>query len=393
MRRRHPEIDPQLLSETDEQRQLRLVLRDLYAEASGVEEVRRHLATPHGYDEALWARLAGEIGVHGLAIPEEYGGSGFTFAELAVVLEESGRALYCAPLLPTVVLAANALLLSGDRAACERYLPRIADGTLTATVAGFGPDGPGRPGGSDQSREPAVTAEQGGDGWVLRGRADFVLDGAGADLLLVRAGTPAGPRIFACEPAPDTCRRTPRRVLDETRRQALVEFEGAPAAAVGTAEEVEGTVSATLDTGRAALAAEQVGGSGHALDATVAFVAQRHQFGRPIGSFQAVKHRLADVLVALEAARSGSAYATACAAIASPRLPVAACAAAVVCSETFRLATAEYVQLHGGIGFTWEHPAQLYVRRARGAEVLFGTADQHRSRLAGLVGLAGRPAA
>ncbi|AEM83012.1 acyl-CoA dehydrogenase family protein [Streptomyces violaceusniger] len=393
MHRRHPEVDPQLLSETDEQRQLRTVLRDLYAEASGVEEVRKHLATPRGYDEALWARLAGEIGVHGLAVPEEYGGSGFTFAELAVALEESGRALYCAPLLPTVVLAAHALLLSGDRTACERYLPRIADGTLTATVAGFGPGGPGRPGGPDRSRGLAVTAEQGGDGWVLRGRADFVLDGAGADLLLVRAGTPAGPRIFACEPAPDTCRRTPRRVLDETRRQALVEFMGAPATAVGTAEEAEGTVSATLDIGRAALAAEQVGGSGHALDGTVAFVAQRHQFGRPIGSFQAVKHRLADVLVALEAARSGSAYATACAAIASPQLPVAACAAAVVCSETFRLATAEYVQLHGGIGFTWEHPAHLYVRRARGAEVLFGTADQHRTRLAGLVGLASRPAA
>ncbi|MEV6127215.1 acyl-CoA dehydrogenase family protein [Streptomyces violaceusniger] len=390
MHRRHPEIDPQLLSETDEQRQLRTVLRDLYAEASGVEEVRKHLATPCGYDEALWVRLAGEIGVHGLAIPEEYGGSGFTFAELAVALEESGRALYCAPLLPTVVLAAHALLFSGDRTACERYLPRIADGTLTATVAGFGPDGPG---GLDESGEPGVTAEQGRNGWVLRGRADFVLDGVGADLLLVRAGTPAGPRIFACEPAPGTCRRTPRRVLDETRRQALVEFMGAPATAVGAAEEAEGTVSATLDTGRAALAAEQVGGSGHALDATVAFVAQRHQFGRPIGSFQAVKHRLADVLVALEAARSGSAYATACAAIASPQLPVAACAAAVVCSETFRLATAEYVQLHGGIGFTWEHPAHLYVRRARGAEVLFGAADQHRTRLAGLVGFAGRPAA
>ncbi|MFD0494211.1 acyl-CoA dehydrogenase family protein [Streptomyces rhizosphaericus] len=387
MHHRHPEIAPQLLSETDEQRQLRTVLRDFYAETSGVEDLRTHLATPRGYDEALWARLAREIGVHGLAVPEEYGGSGFTFAELAVALEESGRALYCGPLLPTVVLAAHALLLSGDRTACERYLPRIADGTLTATVAGFD-DG-----------VPGVAAERGSGGWVLRGQTDFVLDGAGAELILVRAGTPAGPRLFACEPAPDSCRRTPRRVLDETRRQALVEFRGAPAAAVGAADGAEGTadgtegaVSATLDAGRAALAAEQVGGSGHALDATVAFVAQRHQFGRPIGSFQAVKHRLADVLVALEAARSASAYATACAAVASPQLPVAACAAAVVCSETFRLATAEYVQLHGGIGFTWEHPAHLYVRRARGAEVLFGTADQHRARLAGLVGPAARTA-
>lgn len=380
MHPRHPEIAPRLLSETDEQQQLRTILRDLFAEASGPEDLRKHLVTPRGYDEALWARLAAEIGVHGLAVPEEYGGSGFTFAELAVALEEAGRALVCPPLLPTVVLAAHALLYAGDRAACERYLPRIADGTLTATVAGFG-EGAGDGLGGDG---PGVTAERGSAGWVLRGRADFVLDGAGADLVLVRAGTPAGPRLFACEPEPATCRRTPRRVLDETRRQALLEFRGAPAAPVGTVEGAEAAVSATLDTGRAALAAEQVGGSGHALEATVEFVAQRHQFGRPIGSFQAVKHRLADVLVALEAARSASAYATACAAVDPPQLPVAACAAAVVCSETFRLATAEYVQLHGGIGFTWEHPAHLYVRRARGGEVLFGTADRNRARLAGM---------
>ncbi|MGW6355967.1 acyl-CoA dehydrogenase family protein [Streptomyces sp. NPDC055092] len=377
MHRRHPEIDPQLLSETEEQRELRTVLRDFFTETSGPEDVRKHLATPRGYDETLWARLAGEIGVHGLAIPEEYGGSGYTFAELTVALQESGRALYCAPLLPTVVLAAHALLAAGDRQACERYLPPIADGTLTATVAGF------------HDGEPGVSAEPTRSGTVLRGAVDFVLDGAGADLILVRARTPEGPRLFACEPAPETCVRTPHRVLDETRRQARVEFHGAPATPVGES----GEVTAALDAGRAALAAEQVGGSGHALDATVAFVAQRHQFGRPIGSFQAVKHRLADVLVALEAARSAATYASACMALDSPQLPVAASAAAAVCSETFRLATAEYVQLHGGIGFTWEHPAHLYVRRARSSEVLFGTAEQHRARLAGLVGLAPRSAA
>ncbi|MFJ9179266.1 acyl-CoA dehydrogenase family protein [Streptomyces sp. NPDC102360] len=377
MHHRHPEIDPQLLSETEEQRQLRAVLRDFLTETSGPEDVRKHLATPRGYDETVWARFAGEIGVHGLAIPEEYGGSGFTFAELAVALEESGRALYCGPLLPTVVLAAHALLAAGDRKACERYLPRIADGTLTATVAGF------------HDAVPAISAESNASGPVLRGAVDFVLDGAGADLILVRARTAEGPRLFACEPAPDTCVRTPHRVLDETRRQARVEFHGAPATPVGES----GDVTAALDAGRAALAAEQVGGSGHALDATVAFVAQRRQFGRAIGSFQAVKHRLADVLVALEAARSAATYAAACAALGSTQLPVAASAAAAVCSETFRLATAEYVQLHGGIGFTWEHPAHLYVRRARSAEVLFGTAEQHRERLAALIGLAPRSAA
>ncbi|MFF2846115.1 acyl-CoA dehydrogenase family protein [Streptomyces sp. NPDC058001] len=381
MHHRHPHIDPQLLSETDEQRQLRTVLRDFCTESSGPEDVRKHQATPRGYDETLWARLAGEIGVHGLAIPEEYGGSGFTFAELAVAMGEFGRALYCAPLLPTVVLAAHALLYGDDRQAAERYLPRIADGTLTATVAGF------------DTGEPGVIAERTGSGWVLRGRADFVLDGAGAGLLLVRAQVVGGTGLFACEPTSDTCRRTPRRVLDETRRQALVEFHGATATAMGAPERTEAVVAATLDAGRAALAAEQVGGSGRVLDDTVAFVAQRHQFGRPIGSFQAVKHRLADVLVALEAARSASAYASACVAVESPELPVAASAAAVVCSETFLLATAEHVQLHGGIGFTWEHPAHLYLRRARGSEVLFGTADRHRDRLAALIGLAPHAAA
>ncbi|MGW4390310.1 acyl-CoA dehydrogenase family protein [Streptomyces sp. NPDC004685] len=374
---RHPEIDPQSLSETDEQHELRSILRDFFTDASGPEAVRKHLATPRGFDETLWARLAGEIGVHGLAIPEEYGGSGFTFAELAVALEESGRALYCAPLLPTVVLAAQALLNSGDRQACARHLPGIADGTLTATVAGF------------DDAEIDISAQHGASGWVLRGASHFVLDGAGADLMVVRAQTPDGPRLFACEPTADTCVRTPHRVLDETRRQARVEFRGAPATPVGES----GDVTATLDAGRAALAAEQIGGSGHALDATVEFVAQRQQFGRPIGSFQAVKHRLADVLVALEAARSASSYATVCVATDSPQMPVAASAAAAVCSETFRLATAEYVQLHGGIGFTWEHPAHLYVRRARSAEVLFGTADHNRARLAQLVGLAPRSAA
>ncbi|WP_037568507.1 acyl-CoA dehydrogenase family protein [Phaeacidiphilus oryzae] len=372
---RRPQIDPRLLAESAEQGELRAVLREFFAEAGGPEEARAQAGSRRGYDEKRWARLAGEIGVHGLAVPEEYGGAGYTFAELAVALEESGRVLYGGPLLSTVVLAGQALLAAGDRSACARYLPRITDGSLTATVAGF------------EGRATGVTAEQGASGPLLRGYADFVLDGAEAGLILVRAATPAGPALFACEPSAGTSARTPLRVLDETRRQARVEFRGAPALAVGTAEETRAAVAAALDAGRAGLAAEQVGGSGHALGATVEFVRQRQQFGRPIGSFQAVKHRLADVLVELEAARSASAFATACAAGASTELPLAARAAAVVCSATFRRAVAEYVQLHGGIGFTWEHPAHLYVRRARSAEALFGTADRNRAELAELIGL------
>jgi acyl-CoA dehydrogenase len=309
-----------------------------------------------GPDEKHWARLAGEVGAHGLAIPERHGGAGFTFAELAVVLEETGRVLCCGSLLPTVVLAAHTLLYCGD----ERYLPRIAAGELTATVAGFA-DG------------TTVRADRADAGWVLHGTVDFVLDGQHADLVLVRAGD----RLFAVESTVENWRRVPRRVLDETRPQALLDFAGTPAIPIGSAD----VVPAVLDAGRAALAVEQVGGIAHALDATVSYVRDRRQFDRPIGSFQAVKHRLADLLVELEAARSAAAYAVACVTTGSPDLPVAASAAAVVCSAAFQRATAEYVQLHGGIGFTWEHPAHRYVRRARTGEVLLGDQEFHRARL------------
>ncbi|MFF4732145.1 acyl-CoA dehydrogenase family protein [Streptomyces mirabilis] len=381
------DTDPTLLLESEERRQLREVLRELLKETCGPEEVRKQAAGPRGHDRLLWERLAGEIGVQALAVPEEFGGAGYTFAELAVALEETGRVLCPAPLLPTVVLAGHTLLRSGDRQACQRWLPGIADGSLTATVAGF-------------PQAANVTAERGAGGWVLRGEADFVLDGEGADLILVAAEAPDGTRLFACEPdhgtgtgpgvGSGTCERVARRVLDPTRRQALVRFWGAPAEPVGEAGQAAAIVAAVLDAGRVALAAEHVGGSAHALDAVLEYVRHRTQFGRPIGSFQVVKHRLADLLVDLEGARSASAYATACLAGGRAELPVAASSAAVACSGAYRLATAEYVQLHGGIGFTWEHPAHLYVRRARADEALFGTADDHRLRLAGLLGLTGR---
>ncbi|MEU3782895.1 acyl-CoA dehydrogenase family protein [Streptomyces sp900129855] len=371
------DADPAMLLETEEQGQLRAVLRDLLAETCGPEEIRRQTESPRGHDRALWERLAGEIGVHGLAVPEEYGGAGYTFAELAVALEEAGRVLCPAPLLSTLVLAGHALLDSGDRRACARWLPGLAAGARTATVAGF--------------LHPAVvTAERGRDGWALRGEAGFVPDGADADLLVVAARAPDGERLFACEPDGGTCDRTARRVLDPTRRQALVRFRGAPAEPVGEPGRAAEVVDAVRDAARAALAAEHVGGSAHALDAVLGHVSRRTQFGRVIGSFQAVKHRLADLLVEVEGARSAAAYAGACLAARARELPVAASTAAVACTGAYRLATTEYVQLHGGIGFTWEHPAHLYVRRARADEALFGTGDDHRLRLAGLLGLTGR---
>jgi len=367
------DLEPALLGETEERTQLRGVLRHFFAETSAPQDVRAHLATSCGYDRALWSRMAAEIGIQGLVIPEEFGGSGFTFGELAIVLEEAGRALLCAPLLPTV-LATYTLLLSADAEACARYLPGIAAGTRTATVAGFGADG-------DLRADPSPS------GWVGTGTADFVLGGSGADLILVAARTAGGPALFACEAAAEGLTRTARPVLDQTRPQALIALSRTPLTPVGQPG-ASATVEQVLDIGRAALACEQVGGSGHALDATVSYVEQRRQFGRQIGSFQAVKHRLADLLVEIEAARSAAAYASACVTASPGELPVAASAAKVVCSGAYRRAAAEYVQLHGGIGFTWEHSAHLYLRRAHSAEVLFGTADEHRARLAVRLGLA-----
>ncbi|MFI7128027.1 acyl-CoA dehydrogenase family protein [Nonomuraea sp. NPDC050153] len=368
------DVDPALLGDTDEHKQLREVLRDFFTEAAASQDVREHLTTGGGHDPALWARMATELGVQGLVIPEEYGGSGFSFAELAVVFEEAGRALLCAPLLSTTVLATYTLLLSGDREACARYLPGIAEGTLTATVAGFD-DGGG-----------ALRATPGKGGWVGNGSTDFVLDGCGAGLILVAARTADGGGLFACERDAEGLTRTARTVLDGTRPQALLTFADTPFVQIGRPGSAAAIIGRVLDTGRAALAAEQVGGCAHALDATVSYVLQRRQFGRRIGSFQAIKHRLADLLVEIEAARSAAVYAAACVTASPEHLPVAASTAKVVCSGAYRRATAEYVQLHGGIGFTWEHPAHLYLRRARAAEVLFGTADDHRARLGGLLG-------
>ncbi|CAM02039.1 acyl-CoA dehydrogenase [Saccharopolyspora erythraea NRRL 2338] len=368
-------IDPALLLETPERSQLRHLLRDFFAETSSPEDIRKHVESARGHDEVQWRRLAAEIGVQCLVVPEEYGGAGYSFTELAVVLGEAGRALCCAPLLPTLALAVQALLLSGDDDARARYLPGIAEGETTATVAGFGD-------------ETEVVAEPARAGWILRGGADFVLDGHGADLVLVHARSPEGPRLLLWEAGTGGCTRTPRQVLDPTRRQARLEFTGAAATPVGEAgDRALDVMRRVLDIGRVALAVEQEGGCGHALDATVSYALQRKQFGRAIGSFQAVKHRLADLLVEVEAARSAAAYATACVTSASSDLPVAASTAKAVCSQAFRRAAAEYVQLHGGIGFTWEHPAHLYLRRARSSEVMLGTADDHLGRLADLLEL------
>ena len=360
---------------TSEQEELRGVMRaflDRHADRRALIE------TGNAHDAELWRRMAAEIGVQGLAVPEEYGGSGFGPAEMCVVFEELGRALAGGPLLGTAGLAVPALLACGDEEARAEYLPGIADGSTIATLAWVEADG------SWETGTAGTTARRSGDGHVLDGTKYFVLDGALADLILVTAGTGDGTALFAVAGDAPGLTRTAHGSVDPTRGLARLDLSSVPARPLSTDPAV---VETAVDHARIALAAEQAGGARWCLDASVAYAGTRHQFGRPIGGFQAIKHRCADMMVAVEAARS-AAYAAALTPHADAAdLAVAAASAQVCCSRAFTEAAAGTVQIHGGIGFTWEHDAHLYYKRAKTGELMFGSADWHRDRLARLTGI------
>jgi alkylation response protein AidB-like acyl-CoA dehydrogenase len=356
--------------------QLRATARSFLTRTATQAEARRLMATDEGYDEANWRRMATQLGWQGLTIPERYGGAGYGYAEMSILLEEMGRALLCAPFLSSVVLAATALAESGDEDAQARYLPDIASGDLVATVAISGEDG--APEGAD------LTAARDGDGWALRGEASFVLDGHVAGLVLVPARTNGPVSIFAVDGGADGVRRTPLDTMDQTRKLASLSFENTPARLVGTSGDGARVLSRVLDRAAVALAAEQVGGASWCLDMAVEYAKTRVQFGRPIGSFQAVKHKCADMLVAVESARSALFLAIRHAMTDAAGLPVSASIAKTLCSEAYLHVATENIHVHGGIGFTWEHPAHLYFRRAKSGEMLLGTPTYHRRRFARL---------
>jgi acyl-CoA dehydrogenase len=269
------------------------------------------------------------------------------------------------------------LLACGGSDALAAYAPTIADGSLTATVAAAADDGRWRADGA------GATATGSGGQWHLDGRRNFVLDGATAGLLLVVAATAGGPGVFAVSGTAPGVRRTPLVTLDQTRKQAVVEFDRAPAVRVDDDAETAARIERAADVSRALLAAEQAGGAQHCLDMTAAYSKTRIQFGRPTGSFQAVKQRLAEMLVKVESARS-AAYAAA-RSVADPGSGSAADArvASLTCTEAFTWVSAETIQLHGGIGFTWEHDAHLYYKRAWSSARLLGSVDDHVRELAG----------
>ncbi|CAB4803535.1 unannotated protein [freshwater metagenome] len=366
---------------TEEQEELRKTVRAFLDAKSAETDVRALMETTDGYDAAVWSQMGEQMGLQGLAIPEQYGGSGYSFVELGIVLEEMGRSLLCAPYYSTVVLAANTLLLSGDEAAKKAYLPGIAAGTTIATLAYTEPSG--------KWDESGITATASGSGsdFKITGTKSFVLDGHTAGLIIVAAKTGKGTSLFAVEGNAAGLTRTALSTMDQTRKQAKLELKDTPGKLIGTEGQGWSVLHKVLDLAAVGLAAEQVGGAQKVLDMAVEYAKVRVQFGRPIGSFQAIKHKCADMLLEVESAKSAAYYGMWCAAEMNEELPSVASLAKAYCSEAYFHATAENIQIHGGIGFTWEHPAHLYFKRAKSSELLFGDPTYHREQLAQRIGI------
>ncbi|MFG2469000.1 acyl-CoA dehydrogenase family protein [Streptomyces canus] len=398
---------------TAEQDEIRRAVRELLRRRCGPEESRRAVDTPTGYDPALWTALAAQLGLPGLALPEAYGGVGCSVTELALACEETGRVLAPTPLLGTAVLVAPLVLALGTERQRADLLPRMASGALTATLAappgaalGLTGDnraewaGGGRAGGvqarpSGGAGGGGVATEGAGrslpeeqphaPGWRLYGEVDQVLDGHSADLLLVAAHAGGFARsrtlLFLVPGDAPGLVRTRQRALDATRPQARVQLRDVEVELLGDDDgaDVLGALARTGNTAAGVLACEAVGAADRVLEMTVEYVKQREQFGRPVGSFQAVKHRLADVYVQLQAARSAAYFAAWAAVHDERRVGGLALAQAL---EALHTAAAEGIQLHGGIGFTWEHEAQLYFKRATADELLFGPAHRLRAHAA-----------
>lgn len=365
----------------DEHEDLRRTVRRFLADKSPEAEVRRLMETESGYDESVWEQMAAQLGLQSLIIPERHHGSGFGYVELTIVLEEMGRVLLCGPYFSTVALAVNLLLVIGDEEANARYLPGIATGTTIATVALA--ESSGRWDVDGVTLEASVVDSV----WRLTGEKLYVLDGTVADLVLVVARTPAGPSVFAVERGAEGFTSVALSTMDQTRKQGRLVFVDTPASLVGVEGQGSTAVPMMLDRAAVALAAEQVGGAQRVLDMAVDYAKTREQFGRPIGSFQAIKHRCADMLVEVESARSTVYYAAQAATEGNDELPVLASLAKAYCSDAYFHGAAANIQIHGGIGFTWEHPAHLYLKRAKSSELLFGDADYHRELLADRLGI------
>ncbi len=352
---------------------VRAVLTDRCPPASVID--RLDGAHPHDLD--LWRVLAQDLGLAGLLVPENLGGAGASPREAGVVLEELGRAVAPVPYLTSAVLAASVLRLCGAGDGDAAALGPLAAGTAAHVVAVPLPSPPG------EAAPPTVVAE----GASLTGRVTAVADAEIADALVVPAVVAGEPGLFVVLTGGPGVSVEPRTSLDNTRRLADVRLVQAPGRLVSTGSQAAHALSSGLEVAAGLLASEQVGIAQWCLDTTVAYVKERRQFARPVGSFQALKHRLADLWAQVGSARAVARYAADALASASPDTAVAVSVAQAYCSEVAVLAAEECVQMHGGIGMTWEHPAHLYLKRAKADQIAFGTPGMHRARLAALVDL------
>ncbi|MEU8781398.1 acyl-CoA dehydrogenase family protein [Streptomyces sp. NPDC048637] len=375
-----PAPDPDLLYSEDEDA-LRAAVRSLLADRSDPATVLAGLESDVAYDTGLWHALATEIGTAGLLVPEKFGGAGASAREAAVVLEETGRSVAPVPYLTSAVIAVTALLgCDHGQADVAAALAALAGGRTVGVLAVPLPTAPGG------LPEPAsVRADAGG---ALTGRVTSVADAAAAELLLVPAQGPDGPALYAVAASADGVRTDTVTPLDLTRRLGHLTFDGAQGRLLATGDRARATVDRALLTGAGLLASEQLGIAEWCLTETVRHTAERTQFGRPVGSFQALKHRMAALWLEVASARAAARNAADALATDSPDAPVAVAVAQAYCAPVAVRAAQECVQLHGGIGMTWEHPAHLFLKRAKSDELALGSPGRHRDALAGLVGIA-----
>jgi alkylation response protein AidB-like acyl-CoA dehydrogenase len=358
-----------------EHKDLRQAVRQFLGEVSSTDQVRSLMATETGYNRAAWDRMARELQLQAMTIPERFGGAGFSNVELCLVLEEMGRALLCSPFFSTVVLGVSALLASADEPAKEELLPLIASGQCLITLAV-------NPGSHAWDIDNiSCQASRAGNGWVISGSNLLVLDGHIADVILFPARTPRGPSLFRVAGGTPGMRRSPVPTLDQTRKITRVDLDQVPAVLVGTAGGIGTVLEKTADLAALGLAAEQLGGAGRCLEMAVDYARTRVQFGQPIGTFQAIKHKCADMFMRVEDCRSAVSYAAWAAAECQQDAPAMAVLAQALSCDCFDFCAAECLQVHGALGFTWEHDCHLFLKRALASRTLFGDSAHHRELL------------
>ena len=365
---------------SSEQEEFRSNLRRFLGERSPTKEVRRLMATDAGFEAAAWRKLNSELGLTAVRIPEAYGGQGFGFGELCIVLEEMGRSLLCAPFFSTAVLATGAILNAGTEAEKQALLPGIAAGDTVATLAWV--EQPSR----WDAAATTLTAKPSGSGYVLDGFKSYVLDGHTADLIVVLARAPGssgdkGLSLFTVKGDAKGLSRTLLKTMDETRKLAHLDFKGVEATLLGEAGAAAAPFARTMVEAAVCLANEMAGVSDRLREDSLEYAKMRMQFGRAIASFQSMKHKHADMLVDVELAKSAAYYAAAALDEGDDDVVAVASLAKAAASDAALQTAVHAIQIHGGIGFTWDNDTHLWFKRAKSSEVLLGDAHHHREQM------------